>query len=900
MPGTKINGSSNIALLDSKVVANLCTGILSIDSSPSVFIGTGAVSVLGIKVKVVSPAGITIKNYGNAYDTVPALSGGINTPVQVDVPTKNGKYQYGVYMFYVQITDSDLNTYEVIKSLNICAQPDYQSSCDSSVSMIADCNAGQLTVLMNAPPLYQGKTAQSESHDWTLYFPNDSGHSAQSSTVANFSVVLFEGVYILVGTMCATYAMGDNLFVSMGFNGDFTKNVKCVLDYTCIYPALEQLGQALNSDCSQSQKDQTSSIIFNALFLITKINIAVASGVDAGDDILELEKLLGTRCTCQCTSSPIRNSSPSGNIAIEGCNVTKVTTGLTDTYTINNYNFLIQVDPDQDIISISAPQLTDCTMVQTLYIDIEKLAVAVANFINTDENLQSFYVNLINESLNSVDYGSLGYTLNQWLNLTLPGKIQAIANKALAGGSCAATVTVPTLTHTGADVVLAFTATNAYTIEIYVDGVMQAVLLGTGTTVTLYGFADGLSHDYQVVPRCSNGQIGVARIGVINYIGCADINPLTLSSNNVSGATCPYDLTSLVSALPVGITQEWHTANNTSPSTLVSDPTSVISGVYFGFAKDASGCYSIVKQVTISCLTASECSAPQNLTAVHVIGSNTIEFQSAAFPPPGNSYTVKRRVASDPDVDGSYTTIGTPSFNSGTGKWQISDATTSAAILYVYRAISNCSGGPVYTDKQFAWSGCLAINYTPGSDRIQYVITYQNPSRTVKLKLYNSTMDVLYQEVTYTAGSPGITTNNFFYLAPSTIYNIVPQIYVGGLLVTTCPTITITTLDAENLNVANSVSGLSMTTLSGLVYTPTSGSLPLTFGNTLKGNITSPFSGIISFTVSGSYATSRARLYINGTLINCVDISTPGVKSISVVSYLTSQLLTLVLEPGTC
>src|SRR5690606_6060541 len=129
-----------------------------------------------------------------------------------------------------------------------------------------------------------------------------------------------------------------------------------------------------------------------------------------------------------------------------------------------------------------------------------------------------------------------------------------------------------------------------------------------------------------------------------NYYGCPYIAPPTVSVNNVSGADCPYDLTALVSALPAGITAEWHNLNNTLATSLVSDATNVADGTYFVFGKNSDGCYSLGTQVVVSCSSATNCSAPQTLIAEKITGGVRIRFQSAAFPPPLNSYTVRRRL----------------------------------------------------------------------------------------------------------------------------------------------------------------------------------------------------------------------------------------------------------------
>ncbi len=136
-----------------------------------------------------------------------------------------------------------------------------------------------------------------------------------------------------------------------------------------------------------------------------------------------------------------------------------------------------------------------------------------------------------------------------------------------------------------------------------------------------------------------------------------------MTTTNANGVPCPYDLTALVNALPAGISAEWHTANNTLASTLVPNAQSVVTGTYYVFAKDNNGCYSAGVLVQVICQLAS-CTAPQSLSVEKTPTGFLVKFNGAAFPPSGATpYTVKRRLASDPDVVGSYTIIGTPEYD---------------------------------------------------------------------------------------------------------------------------------------------------------------------------------------------------------------------------------------------
>jgi hypothetical protein len=708
----------------------------------------------------------------------------MNGVVTVNIPTQALKYQYGVYEFSVQLTDANGTQYVVTKTRNVCQQPDDVNGCVSAVEMVASCINGTLTILVAEPPVYQGQLSESKTQNWTVYYPTASGLTSFTTAISNFSVRLFEGVYRVVGSICATYNFGDHVYIRLGFGGDFEKNVKCLLDYTCIFPRLQQLGRKLNEDCSDADRLADASLVLSALWLIKKSELALAAGEDASEDIAELEDLLGCKCTCECSaSSPIVNNSPSTNFQIEGCNVVKTTVGLTDHYQIENYEFLIETDPTQNILTVSAPALDSCTKTQVLSFSIANAYAGIKTQIG-DITEYNYWASVVNKVLDSIDGTCI---LADWETATFNQRIAAMVAKSCECCDCEATITSSSTTQDGADVTLTYVQSGAFSVEVYVDGALVGTQLSENTSILLSGYADGQTHDYVLIPLCSNGSRGTVSTGDFAYVGCPSISAPTVSTNNPNGVPCPYDLTALVTSPPVGITVEWHTANNTLPGTLVPDPENVSDGVYYAFAKDSNGCYSTSTVVTLTCASETSCTAPQSLLVTAAVGGFLVQFQSAAFPPPLNSYTVKRRLASDPDVSGSYTTIGTPTFNSGTSRWEILDATAVNNVLYVYRAISNCSSTTPSVDYQFANITCPSISTESSMDDIDYSFTPLGGGiDKYEVKLYDNSGVTLLQMNTHLPSFSNPVTGTFLYLTAGTSYKIRVRVYIGTYF-TDCP-----------------------------------------------------------------------------------------------------------------
>jgi hypothetical protein len=205
--------------------------------------------------------------------------------------------------------------------------------------------------------------------------------------------------------------------------------------------------------------------------------------------------------------------------------------------------------------------------------------------------------------------------------------------------------------------------------------------------------------------------------------------------------------------------------------------------------------------------------------------SNIITFNSATTPPP--SYLVKRRLAVDPDVAGSYTTIGTPVFNAGTNKWQIVDNTIAFNTLYVYKAESQCADGSRPSAfYQFANFNCPSVTITPQSNSIDYSFTPVGGQVSQYIvELYDSTETTLISSNTYVPAFPSPITGTFTGLTTNTTYKVRVKMNIG-LIQNACTFIpTATTVSAGVINVlfgglpvtqgANSANG----TITGMVGT---------------------------------------------------------------------------------
>lgn len=777
MPGTPINNSANISLLDSKIVADLCAGVFYVDITPSIWIGSGEENVTGAKVQITNPFGVVIKPYGSSYEIAPSLSGGMDAAISFNVPTIAGNYQYGNYKVDVQLTDGS-NAWVVSKTVSIC-EPDKNNKTRSYGSLSAQlngiCKDGKVYVIVDTVPNYKGAVVESQVNDFTLLYPTVSEVSPLETSYTSFSVQLYEGEYKISGEICATYNLGDNIYVKIKYKVKREKDIKCIIDECCVFAKLEDINFQINASCTPAEKEKYGSITLEALRLLKTAQLAGECGKDPSEYITELENLLECRCTCNCNEgAPIINNEPSSDILIEGCGFTKETVGLTTIYTFNNYEYAVSIN-ENGILTKGDPSIGGCTVTTPLNFSISAMYGAVKNLASPDA---SFWQDLVEPRIEA--------------------KVQEAVDSLDSCCDCEAAAIFKQLpVRSGADVTVYWDYTgDPQSFDIYLDGVFKGNVLANADPsiseqFTFVGAADSSNHEYSIIPKCSNGVIGTIYNDSFLEFGCPLIAPATVEPM-FDGVDCPFDLLAELPALEGGYDYEVHNQENTNNSSLVSDPTNLLTGIYYVYIKqNDTGCYSIPRKVTIICEAATTCTAPQNLIAQKLgICNNLVRFQSAAYPPPGNSYTIKRKHYSDPDVPGSYTTIGTPTYSISLG-WSKCDSSAVSNTLYDYIAQSNCGDSPETTPSityRYAYMSCHTVLATPASESIAYSLSTSgsNDIDKYEVMLYDSTGTVLIKTDTFTPAFANPITGNFLYLTPSTQYKIVVKAYIGDYAKESC------------------------------------------------------------------------------------------------------------------
>jgi hypothetical protein len=739
-----INNSPNIAVLESKIVSDLCLGKFFVDLTPTLYKSlTANQDVLGAKVKITNPYGFPVKDYGIGYDILPPM----DSIFSFDIPTQSNNFQWGTFIVSIEITDANGDKYEITENTTIC-QPNPKDKRVRYGNLYGKikglCKVGKVLIQVDEPPTYQGVAAESKTQEYTLNYPAGTIAIPLVSIQPSFETVLYEGIYKLQGDVCATYNYGNHNFVKVPYKVLVDKNIMCLVDECAVASFMLNLTKELRTD-SCKDKENLSNVLLSVVTELETIRIATECGEDVSDNIKKLYEIIGIECIVGNLGTPVGAiGTPASSIVLDGCNVSTSVSGLTTRYTIDNFAYEIQIDPsNSSFLVVSPPVLGGCTKVQTLTFDVSALYTQIKGVVeNTNDNV--FWADIVKGGFipTAPNLAFLGLTAPQYAALDYSGFWNVVIAKmaTCCGGSiCSAIISNLTEVANGQLTTLswineidAFGNTGVFSLEIYVDAqLVDTVLLsalitgysnlGVEATYNLTGYNDGATHIVRVFARCQNGASGNDITLNFSNAGCPAILPPSLSSNSVPNASCPFDLNTLVQgAIPVGLSIEWHNQNNTNPSSVVGNSTSVTSGTYYAFYSDANKCNSPASIVTIVCQQAGNCSEPLNVLVMASAGNtNIITFSPAITSPP--SYLVKRRLFIDSDVPGSYTTIGVPLYNAGTNKYEITDVSAALNMLYVYREESQCGDGSrPFSDFQFASITCPVLSTIPTDTTIPF------------------------------------------------------------------------------------------------------------------------------------------------------------------------------------
>lgn len=388
---TIVTSSDNIASLDSLIIGDTCAGNIVVDVSPTTYIGSGSNNVLGANIKITNPLGVVIKEHPTSGYEIEGGSPPMLEQVEVAIPTTAGNYQYGNYTIEVTMYDADGTEYVIEKSIYI-ANPDSKNKTKKYANITATikglCRDGKAIIQVATPPSYRGNVVESQDSEFVLEYPTGSELDPIETGMSAFSVPLYEGVYKISGETCATYNYGDNVYAKVKYKLKYEKKISCILNYECIGIYLASLQDKVQSNCTEEEENDTIHKISKIVGLVATIEYLADNNLDASDYVNQLEALIECSCTCEgIEGTPIINNSPSTDVVVEGVNVSSETTGLTTTYTIDNYDFEVSVyNNNGGVLTVSSVIVDGTVKKQVLILDVSKIEELIEQSVAISES----------------------------------------------------------------------------------------------------------------------------------------------------------------------------------------------------------------------------------------------------------------------------------------------------------------------------------------------------------------------------------------------------------------------------------------------------------------------------------------------------------------------------------
>lgn len=311
----------------------------------------------GISFKCVGPGGTVF----HQNDITVAPDADINslpdmtntTTYTTDLPVFSSLIEFnGAYTITMNAEDSDGVVVSVEKSFTLCMPECDCEDCDcppsndgkSSLTARVDCDKAKLIVVDKTAYVYNGVESTDITYLIKVYSPVELELAPVIGTIPYFSVVnIYSGEYNITMANTASYTFDDNNIVVVGYNQKIKITAACALDLceaNCAFDTLFESWKSENAAFPGKAKKIEAKLL-KAGFLFTIINNKQKCGEDVSDEVAELNKLLGTNCSCSC---PTKFTATPASIC---CDIEIGVTGVPDDITVtqttsgNTINFLI-------------------------------------------------------------------------------------------------------------------------------------------------------------------------------------------------------------------------------------------------------------------------------------------------------------------------------------------------------------------------------------------------------------------------------------------------------------------------------------------------------------------------------------------------------------------------------
>jgi len=333
-------GSSNITTFGYSVTFDILNRTITFNLLP--FTTGPGLANTKVAFSVQDSAGVTLASIDF---TAPQIPNPAVTPTWVlDLSDSPYAFLFSSFSIVASIQDQGGAIYTVPPLVKtVCMPNDFQEdgSVPAMFQIITDCGTNNITVKEITIQVYNAQKPVTVTKSGTLYYPTGTINPIVFTNTPWTNNQVWTGQYRIKCTTYATYALGNDFYVIVGYVADQVFDIICTNKMSNLLCCIREVQQTAIKNCGNAKGE-------NAQQLIQEITVPLVSGIMAemrGMDATAEYNLVKNKLNCSCGNSSIGQNeidpvNPAINtIAISGVGGTFV---AAPTITGNTKNFVIQ------------------------------------------------------------------------------------------------------------------------------------------------------------------------------------------------------------------------------------------------------------------------------------------------------------------------------------------------------------------------------------------------------------------------------------------------------------------------------------------------------------------------------------------------------------------------------
>jgi hypothetical protein len=293
-------GTSNITTFGYSVTFDILNRTIKFNILP--FTTGGGLANTKIAFSVVDSAGVTLASidFTNPQIANPAVT----SEWDLDLSDSPYAFLFSSFSIVGAIQDQSGIVYQIAPLVKtVCMPNDFQEtgSVPGMFQIISDCPSDNITVKELTIQVYDSKKPTTVTKSGTLYYPTGTISSINFASTPFTNNKIYTGQYRIKCTTYATFDMGNDFYVTVGYVTDQVFNITCtskMADLLCCVREVQQTAikncdNAIGARAEQQLQDITVPFVAGIL--------AEIRGMDASAEYALVKKTL----SCNCGNSAI-------------------------------------------------------------------------------------------------------------------------------------------------------------------------------------------------------------------------------------------------------------------------------------------------------------------------------------------------------------------------------------------------------------------------------------------------------------------------------------------------------------------------------------------------------------------------------------------------------------------